>query len=179
MLAKILYRLKQFYSGMFARYTKADEIFARGYLNIQEMSLFHQLHGFEKKHSVIVGRKMLEAAHRYPQLDQRKLVRLGLLHDIGKVLERNSILTKSILVIVRFFLPGLYDHLADRGKDHLFFRRFYIHKHHGREGANLLEKIGESAEVLSIIAKHDPRVDPLDKEPPLELRLLREADNCY
>jgi putative nucleotidyltransferase with HDIG domain len=179
MLDRILYRFKQFWFGMFSIYTKADEAFARGYLNIQEMALFNQLPSFEKKHAVVVARKMLDAAHHYPDLDQQKLARLGLLHDIGKVAERNSILTKSVLVFIRFSLPGLYHRLADLGKEHLRFRRFYIHKHHGVVGAELLEKIGVSGEILSVIAKHDPRVEPLGPNTPIEQKILNEADSTY
>jgi putative nucleotidyltransferase with HDIG domain len=164
---------------MFSRYTRADEAFALSYLNIQEIALFNQLPGFEKKHAVVVARKMLEAAHRYPDLDQRKLVRLGLLHDIGKILERNSIITKSILVIIRFFFPNFYNRLAELGKDNLRYQRFYIHKHHGAVGAELLEKIGESSEILSIIKKHDPRIEPFGPEDPVELKILQEADSTY
>lgn len=162
---------------MFSVYTKADEAFARSYLNIQEMALFNQLPGFEKKHSVIVAKKILEASVKYPELDRRKLIRLGLLHDIGKVAERNSILTKSVLVIIRFFLPGLYNRLADFGKNNHRFRRFYIHKHHGAVGADLLEKIGESSEILSAVKKHDPRIEPFEPEDPIELKILQDADS--
>ena len=164
---------------MFSKYTKADEAFARSYLNIEEMSLFNQLPGFEKRHAVVVARKMLEAAHGRPELDERKIVKLGLLHDIGKVAERNSIITKSILVIIRFLLPVLYDRLAEIGKDNPRFRRYYIHKHHGAVGAELLEKIGETSEILSIIAKHDPRIEPFGRKDPIELKILQEADSTY
>jgi putative nucleotidyltransferase with HDIG domain len=164
---------------MFAVYTKADEAFTRSYLNIQEMALFNQLPGFEKKHSVVVARKMLSASSCHPNLDQRKLVRLGLLHDIGKVAERNSVITKSILVIIRFFLPQLYNHLANIGKNNPRFRRYYIHKHHGAVGAELLEKIGESSDILSIVKKHDPRIDPFKPKDPIELKILQDADSTY
>ena len=177
MLDRIVHRIKQFYSGMFSIYTKADEAFARSYLNIDEFALFNQLPGFEKKHAVTVARQMLELALYNPELDQRKLVKLGLLHDIGKVAERNSILTKSILVIIRYFFPGLYDWLAEQGKSDLHFRKFYIHKHHGAVGAELLAKIGESSEFLSIIKKHDPRVEPFGPEDPIELKILQQADS--
>lgn len=179
MLNRFITRVKQFWISMFSVYTKADEAFARSYLNIQEMALFNQLPGFEKKHSVVVARKMLTAVHGQPILDERKMVRLGLLHDIGKVMERNSILTKSVLVIIRFCCPWLYDRLADNGKDQPFFRRFYIHKHHGQVGADLLARIGEESEILSIIAKHDPRVYPLGEDTPLEQKILNEADSTY
>lgn len=124
MIDKIIYRFKQFYFGMFSVYDRSDEAFARGYLNNEESALFNQLPRFEKKHAVVVARKMLELALYNPELDPQKLVKLGLLHDIGKLAERNSILTKSILVIIRFLLPGLYDWLADRGRTELFFGGF-------------------------------------------------------
>ncbi|MFA6548904.1 MAG: HD domain-containing protein [Candidatus Margulisiibacteriota bacterium] len=179
MLSKICSRFRQFYSAMFSHYTQDDAVFARGYLNIDEFSLFCRLPGFEKKHSVVVARRMLELALDKPEFDARKLVRLGLLHDIGKTVEHNSILSKSVLVIIRYFLPGLYDWLADRGEKVPFLRRFYIHKHHGAVGAKILEKLGESSEILAIIAKHDPRVQPLGPDDPIELKLLQQADACY
>jgi len=177
MLASILHRLRQFYSAMFSIYTGADELFARSYLTSQEISLFNQLPGFEKKHSVVVAKKMLELAVYNPELDQRKLVRLGLLHDIGKVTERNSILSKSIMVIIRYFFPLLYDRLAGQGKTNPRFRRYYAHKHHGEIGAALLAEIGVSGEFLSVIKKHDPRVEPFGPEDPIELKILQQADS--
>ena len=179
MLKRIIHRFKQFYAAMFSKYTKVDKAYAQTYLNIEEMSLFNQLPDFEKKHSVVVGRKMLAASRLYPELDPRKLVKLGLLHDIGKVAEHNSIVTKSILVIFRFFLPRLYNWVADLGKDNKLFYRYYVHKHHGAIGAQLLAKIGESSELLSIIKKHDPFVEPFGSNDPIELKILQEADSTY
>jgi putative nucleotidyltransferase with HDIG domain len=179
MIDQITYRLKQFYFGMFSVYDKTDEAFARSYLHGEEWALFDQLPGFEKKHAVVVAGKMLELAICHPELDQQKLVKLGLLHDIGKVAERNSIFSKSFLVILRYFLPGLYDRLADRGKTDKLWRRFYIHKHHGAVGAEMLARIGVSGELLSIIAKHDPRVGPILENDPIELKILQQADSTY
>jgi len=164
---------------MFSVYTKSDEAFTKSYLNSQEFALFNQLPSFEKKHATVVAHKMLDLALYNPELDQRKLVKLGLLHDIGKVTERNSIFTKSVLVIIRFILPGLFNWLADRGKADPRFRRYYIHKHHGAVGAELLQKIGVSSEFLSIIKKHDPKVEPFGPEDPIELKILQQADSTY
>jgi putative nucleotidyltransferase with HDIG domain len=179
MLGRIIYRLKQFYFGMFSRYTKADEAFARSYLKIEEMSLFNQLPGFEKKHAVVVAKKMLEASRQHKELDERKLVKLGLLHDIGKIREKNSVLTKSILVIIRYLFPGVYDGLAEMGRTNPRWRRYYIHKHHGEVGAEILAKIGETSEILSILKKHDPRIEPFGPEDPVELKILQDADSTY
>jgi len=179
MLDKLIYRLKQFYFGMFSRYGPADETFARHYLTGEEWALFSQLPGFEKKHAVVVARKMLDLAVYNPELDQQKLVKLGLLHDVGKVAERNSVLSKAWLVILRYFFPGLYDWLAEQGKTRQLLRRFYIHKHHGAVGAEMLARIGVSGEFLSIIKKHDPRVEPAMIDDPIELKILQQADSTY
>ena len=174
-----MYRLKQFYFGMSAVYNKNDQAFVRNYLHGEELALFNQLPGFEQKHAVVVACKMLDLAVQNTELDQQKLVKLGLLHDIGKVAERNSVLSKSFLVILRYFLPGLYDWLAERGRTDRRWRRFYIHKHHGAIGAEMLARIGVSGEFLSIIAKHDPRVGPILENDPTELKILQQADSTY
>ncbi|MFA4844826.1 MAG: HD domain-containing protein [Candidatus Margulisiibacteriota bacterium] len=179
MLANLAYRWKQFWFGMTAVYGEADEAFARSYLNAEEMELFNQLPGFEKKHAVIVARKMLELALYNPELDPQKLVKLGLLHDIGKVAERNSVLTKSWLVIFRFFFPGLYAWLAEQGKTNRLWRRYYIHKHHGAIGSEMLARLGESSEIVLMVKKHDPRVEPFAEDDPIELKILQQADSTY
>ena len=177
MLAKAIHRFKQFYRAMFSDYTKADGSFAASYLGTEEQSLFNQLPAFEKKHAVNVARRMLEMALYNPELDPRKLVRLGLLHDIGKIAERNTIFSKSLLVLLRYFLPDIYLKLAEKGKRDNRFRRYYVHRHHGEVGAGMLERIGESSEIISIVKKHDPRVEPFAPEDPVELKLLQQADS--
>lgn len=172
---KVFYRLKQFYFGMSASYTAEDKVFAEKYLSPEELHLFVQLPSFEKKHAVVVGQKMLAGAAHNPELDEKKLVKLGLLHDIGKIAEKNSVISKSVLVIIRYCWPGLYNWLADSGCS----RRFYIHKHHGEVGAEMLRKIGVSSEFLSIIKKHDPRVEPFGPDDPIELKILQQADSTY
>lgn len=172
----IIYRLKQFYFGMTAKYDQEDKSFAENHLNNAELNLFNQLPGFEKKHAVVVARKMMVNG---VGLDERKLVKLGLLHDIGKLAEKNSVLSKSIMVIIRYFFPYIYDWLADQGKTGEFLKRFYVHKHHGQIGAEMLAKIGVSGEYLSIIAKHDPRIEPFGPDEPIELNILQDADSTY
>jgi putative nucleotidyltransferase with HDIG domain len=179
MFSSLTYRIKQFYFGMSAVYYKEDAAFVRSYLNSEEVGLFNQLPTFEKKHSVIVAKKMLELALYNPELDPRKLAKLGLLHDIGKIAERNSLVSKSLLVIIRFFFPWLYDRLAELGVRNRLFRKFFIHKHHGLVGADMLAKIGVSGEFLMMIKKHDPRVEPFAAEDPIELKILQQADSTY
>jgi len=176
LLFKFFNRVCQFVTAMFSVYTRADQAFAHSFLNIEEMSLFNQLPEFEKKHSVRVAKRMLRLVHGDPEIDYKKIAKLGLLHDIGKVAERNNTITKSILVLIRFFLPGYYNRLADKGPDNPKYRRYYVHKHHGAIGAELLTKIGESSDIIAIIKKHDPHLDPFGPEDPIELKILQMAD---
>ena len=50
----------------------------------------YQLPGFEKKHAVEVARKMLAEVFGRPEFDERKVAKIGLLHDIGKILGKPS-----------------------------------------------------------------------------------------
>jgi putative nucleotidyltransferase with HDIG domain len=176
LLGRFFYRVRQFFAGMFAVYTRSDLAFAQSYLNIQEMALFNQLPGFEKKHAVWVAKRMLNAVHGEPHFDERRIAKIGLLHDIGKVVERNSTLTKSWLVIIRFLFPAYYDHLAERGREDPRFRCYYIHKHHGAVGADLLAKIGAPESITVILKNHDPRAAEERGDFPPELQILRDAD---
>ncbi|MFA6169948.1 MAG: HDIG domain-containing metalloprotein [Candidatus Margulisiibacteriota bacterium] len=177
MLSRIVYRCKQFYYALFSVYSKNDEKFAGLYLKPQELALFNQLPGFEKKHSVVVARKMLAMSRLHPELDPNKLARIGLLHDIGKVLEHNSITTKALLVILRFFFPCLYETLAERGRTNPRFRRIYLYKYHGQLGAEMLGKLGVAQDILTAVRKHDSKVEPPAKGDPLELALLQKSDS--
>ena len=164
---------------MTAKYTPEDEIFTVKHLSPVEKGLFDKLPGFEKKHAVVVAQKMVLSSYQYPELDREKLVKLGLLHDIGKITERNSVLAKSAFVIFRFFFPRLYNYFANLGESNPIFKRYYVHKHHGAIGAKILEKNGVSPQFFSIIKKHDPRIEPLGPEDPLELKILQQADSTY
>lgn len=178
MLNRLLYRLKQFWFAVASGMTDEDRNFARQYLNLKEVALFFALPGFEQKHAVVVARKMREEGKGVRGVEERKLIRLGLLHDVGKAAERLSILDKSVLVIAHRFLPRFYDELAKRGEDEQsasFFRKFYVHKHHGLIGGELLSKIDESADIVAEVKSHDRPFSSHD----LYMRLLDFADSTY
>ena len=137
MLARLLYRAQQFWFAVASFMSDEDRNFARQYLNLKEAALYFSLPGFEQKHAIVVAKKMREEGKGVREVEERKLIRLGLLHDVGKAAERLSILDKGVLVVVHRFLPKLYDVLAKKGEDEKaasFFRKFYVHKHHGLIG---------------------------------------------
>jgi len=147
---RVFYRLKQFWFALLSKMTEDDRLYVHQHLNQREAAIFFTLPEYEQKHGVVVARKLLEEAAGIRGLDQRKLVRLGLLHDVGKSAARLSIFDKGLLVILHRFAPPVYNYLADHG-----MKKFYVHKHHGEVGAQLLSKIGESRDIIEEIKRHD------------------------
>ena len=177
MLKKILYRFKQFWFAMTASMSEEDREFARQNLDIKEASFFFGLPDYEQKHSVVVARKMQGLARSRPDLDKKLLVRLGLLHDIGKAATRLSVIDKSILVVLQHFVHPLYDLLASKGRDdHSFFlyRKFYVHKHHGEIGSKMLKRVGVEPELSARILEHDENPIEFSDE---YMKILNQADS--
>jgi len=175
---RILYRLKQFWFAVTSTMSEEDRNLVRQYLNIKEAALFFSLPEFEQKHGVVVAKKMRDEGKGIRGIDERKLIRVGLLHDIGKAAVRLSILDKSILVVLHKFASPVYDHLAKLGEGEKslgFFRKFYVHKHHGPIGAELLSKIGESRDIVEEVKSHDRPCSSHD----IYMRLLDLADSTY
>jgi len=178
MLARLLYRAQQFWFAVASFMSDEDRNFARQYLNLKEAALFFSLPGFEQKHAVVVARKMRDEGRGVRDVEERKLIRLGLLHDVGKAAERLSIVDKSVMVIAHRFLPKLYDGLAKKGENEKaasFFRKFYVHKHHGLIGGELLSRIGESADIVAEVKSHDRPYSSHD----VYMRLLDAADSTF
>lgn len=178
MLNRLLYRFKQFWFALTSKMTEEDRLFVHQHLNIKEAALFFSLPEYEQKHGVVVAQKMLKEAEGIKMIDERKLVRLGLLHDIGKSAAKLSVWSKAILVILRRFIPPLYDRLAEMGineRSSKIFRRFYVHKHHGEIGAEILSKIAEEKEMVEEIRSHDRPSASHD----VYMEFLDRADSTY
>ena len=158
--------------------TEEDNIFVRQYLDIKEASLFFSLPEYEQKHCVTVARRMFAESRDKKNLDGRKIIRLGLLHDIGKAAIRLSLLNKGFMVIIKRIANPFYNLFAKMGeseKSNPFFRKFYVHKHHGHIGSEMLKRIGESADIVNEVAMHDEPVTSHDAY----MQILDQADSSY
>ena len=178
MFDRVAYRLKQLYFALTAKMSDSDKSFAKQNLNIKESALFFSLPEFEQNHSIVVAHKMIAESKGMHNIDQRKLTRLGLLHDIGKSAIKLSILDKAILVVAHKLFKPLYNYLAKIGEDEhsiTILRQFYVHKHHGSIGSKLLEKIGESRDIISEVAQHDAPKASSD----IYMTILDKADSTY
>ena len=176
---RLPYRAKQLKFALFTRYKKEHIEFARKYLSIKELALFDRLPRFEKKHAVQTANHMLRLIHGKHNVDERKMVKLALLHDIGKASTKLSVLDKVILVIFNRYFKIIYARLAEIGKkdnSRSIFRKFYVHKYHDEIGAEMLTLAGLEPEVIDAVKKHSLDASPNDSS---ELKLLRTADTLY
>lgn len=176
MFKRIIYRFEQFLFALNAKMTEADKKIAKEYLTIKEKALFEALPEFEQKHSVVVAQKMQHRVHGKHNFDERKVIRLGLLHDIGKAATRLTIVDKGILVALNRLCKPLYNYFATLGEnDKAFwlFRKFYVYKHHGEIGGQMLKRINEEDEIITYVVAHDT----IKFEKDDYLKLLIEADS--
>jgi len=176
MLDRIAYRFRQFWFGITSKLNEDDREFIRRRLDIKEKALFDTLPDYEKKHAVEVARRMLNAHHKDPHLDQKVLAKAGLLNDVAKAAVKLSIFAKAAMAAIKRISPSLYDRLSSKGMadgSPRLYRKFFVYKHHGEIGAEMLRRIGASDEVLTCVEAHDAMKFMDDRY----LKILNDADN--
>lgn len=91
----MIVRIKQFFCGLFAKITKNEHDLIKNYLTKEEQILFYKLQIFEQKHCLNVANDIKKD---FP--NNKSLIRIGLLHDIGKIKCPLSLIDKSIVVLL-------------------------------------------------------------------------------
>lgn len=162
-------RIKQFVQAVTARVTVEDGKYISTHLNAEEQKLFFAMSIADQAHS-------LRTAYRVERLviedkrgvDREFLIRCALLHDVGRRDGDLTIAGKVFVVLITNIAPKFAERLEINGNHAL-----YIYHHHAELGAQKIQRIGLFKEA-KIIAKHHAPPTPDD---PLELKLLRLADN--
>jgi len=170
----LLKSVRQFFQSIFLRVSKEDIKAFDQYLNIGEHALFMQLPEYEKVHAILTAKKMQKLVHSIPDVNERKMVRAALLHDVGRISGKVNLFDKVWLKLAKYFLPPVYHRLAARGqRPGSKFKKFYVHKHHGEVAGEFLKRAGTDKDIIELIVKHTDKTRPSD---PKELSLLRQAD---
>ena len=95
-----IYRLKQFMWAITAPLKKVDQNMLRIYLNEEELNLFRKLKISEQQHCIRVCKDALIESDCWNSIDKNKMAKVALLHDIGKIERKLSVIDKSIIVIL-------------------------------------------------------------------------------
>lgn len=162
-------RIQQFVQAVTARITVEDGKYISTHLNAEEQKLFFAMSVADQAHS-------LRTAYRVERMviedkrgvDREFLIRCALLHDVGRRDGDLTIAGKVFVVLITSLAPRFAERLEANGNHAL-----YIYHHHAELGAQKIQRIGLFKEA-KIIAKHHA---PPKTEDPLELKLLRLADN--
>lgn len=169
-----LYRVKQFFWCIFSSITEEDVQFTNKYLNDEERSIFHRLSKGEMKHSIRVAKdieKNYEEVLKGINIDikhRNQLVKIALLHDIGKVVKRLNVIDKSLLVILNKITKGKISKYKNLEKVNVYFN-------HGAIGVGLLKELGYDEYWLWVVKNHHNR----DIKDNSDICILRYFDNIY
>lgn len=159
----MLYRIEQFINAIRAKITPEDRAFYKKYLTLKEVVLFEKLKVYDQKHCIKVAQLLQQERE-----DNKEIIRLGLLHDIGKIAYPLNPIKKAIIVSLDYLSKG-------KIKKYRQFKIIRAYYEHAQIGYELLKaEGGYSEEFLNGIKSHHS-----SKESKKEtfLYLLQEADN--
>lgn len=159
----MIYRIKQFYLSLTAKVSDQEREFVKSYLNPEEEALFLQLQTSEQKHSINVARD-INTSHT--DLNKGYLMRLALLHDIGKTQTKLNPFEKAIIIILDKLTGGRFKKQTQYDKVNSYY-------HHGEIGSKLLRELGGYDEVFLEQIKHH-HIENSDDE---LLMMLQKSDD--
>ena len=150
---------------MVAKINDKDIDFLTTHLKTYELQLFNKLPTYEQKHCINVAREV-EATCSLNKMQALFMVKVALLHDIGKINSSMNLIDKSIMVILHKITKG-------RIRAYNEFKNVNIYYNHGEIGYNLLKKYGYDERFLFLVKNHHNN-NILDD---IELNILKECDD--
>lgn len=161
-----LYRVKQFYWSITSRIDLDDTKLLDNYLEVRERQLFDKLSIYEQKHCINVTRDVIRMC-KENNIDDDLLIKVSLLHDIGKTCKRLNPIEKSLIVIIDSVSKGK----AKRFKN---LKQIDVYYNHGDKGYKILKKFGNYSErFLYLVKNHHNNCIIGD----IELNILRTCDS--
>lgn len=160
----IFYRIKQFCLAITAEVSEEEEDFVASYLTLQEQELFYRLQVSEQKHCVNVASGIKSESL---SVNKEHLIRLGLLHDIGKIKVKLTPIDKAIIVVLDKLSGG-------KLKKYSRYKKVNSYYNHGEIGYEILKEIaGYDPLFLQTIKNHHGEASK-DNKP---LQILQKWDD--
>ncbi|WP_315121825.1 HD domain-containing protein [uncultured Clostridium sp.] len=140
-------RVKQFYLYFFDKMINEDYIYISKYLNKYEISIFKKLSKEDQKHCVRVAYEVENKCNENTNLNKDRLIKIALLHDIGKIKCKLNVIDKSLLVLLDFITKGNIKKYSNIKKINTYFN-------HGEDGYKILKDKEYDEDFLDIIKNH-------------------------
>lgn len=160
-----LYRIKQFYWSLTSKLDLDDIEFINIYLNDKEKELFNKLSTYEQKHSVNVAWDVMNECKNSEKKEY--LVKVALLHDIGKTVKSLNPIEKSIVVLLDNISKG-------RIKNYTNFKIIDIYYNHADKGYKILKEIGNYDDRFLYLIKNHHNYSIIEDK---DLNILKSCDN--
>lgn len=180
---RIGYRLRQFWSALYAKPSGGDLDKVSSLLTPAQMALFSQMHRSEQAHSIQVMAAVSRASQGIPDEPRKDLLTAALLHDVGKSRFPVRLWERVIIVLSKAFLPGQVRRWgvgqpSGEGQPSGWRRAFVVAQQHPAWGAQMAEEVGASPMAAALIRRHQdgPPNPGGDLEDRL-LQLLQAADH--
>jgi len=124
------------------------------HLTPDELRLFEAMEPQDQRHCLDVFYDLRES---HP--DDENLLAAALLHDVGKANAGLGTLQRSIIVLLRAVYPRVIDAIASPNTASWRYP-FWVHRHHGEIGADLLAQAGARDRVVELARRHqNPSVE--------------------
>lgn len=163
------YRIKQFFWAISANFKELDYTYVEIFLNDYELSLFRRLKKSEQLHCIKVSKDCINLAKAKgidSEIQLKKLSKLGLLHDIGKLYYPINTITKSFLVLGK----SLSNNKMSKFQN---IKAIHIYYNHGDKAFNYLRENDYDLDFIEAIKGHHSMKTGNN----ILLDILKEADD--
>jgi putative nucleotidyltransferase with HDIG domain len=134
-------------------------------LNQNEINTFIKLKKSEQKHCINVSKDVAQICFNN-NIKCDTLIKVALLHDIGKINIKLNIIEKSLLVIVHAITKGKIIRVKK-------IKKIYRYYNHGKIGADILRNYGYDNRFLYLIENHHNKHISEDEE----LNIIKSCDD--
>lgn len=169
----MLYRVKQFMMSIYYSGKKIDLKYINSYLDNQEIKEFNKLTKVDKQHSIRVAKESVNILRTNnsistDEIDEKQLIRVALLHDIGKNKYKLNPIEKATMVILDNITKSKIKKFSDKSN---IIKSYYYHPEIGVEILKKLDK-SYSIEFLNAIKFHHKEDHDINDM----LQILKDAD---
>lgn len=147
------YRVKQFFWAVFSRINQEDKKYIQSHLDKEEQQLFSKLSVSEQKHSIrvakgVAGRIENNKDQGSVDLGKDEFIKVGLLHDIGKIEKKLNPIDKSVLVILNKVA-------GQKLRKMTHIQKIDVYYNHAEKGYVILNRLNKySDRFLYLVRKH-------------------------
>lgn len=167
------YRFQQGVRALLAFTQPVDHDLAAAHLPPHLLPCFEQMRRSEQLHSLNVLRSVLQQEIDTPP----PLAQAALLHDVGKSRYPFPVWQKTLVVLVRAFLPYLFKQLSQGSTDNFWQRPFVVNVQHPQWSAEMAA--GADEQTRWLIAHHADLLSQWGEHPDLYLlKRLKQADDA-